>query len=695
MTALVYQRAVLERIWSALPPVGSPAGISLYGIGAVLVLITVANLLARRRSDDSPATVDLGEALDAMVEEDGHGSGSLGERHRTLVAPAAIEWETRAARVGEQWTTTLYIAGYPDYPSDGFLSSLFEESSLEFDCSVHLVPKQQRRAETELRNTAERLRADADIERTIRGRYLRERAEEAASTYAAVESGQRVFSLATYLTVRAESREELEDAVRQVQAILRDRPARLAPKTAVCEQDRGLRSVAPIGTDQLHHDVVALGGAVGALLASPHNPSVLEPGGIEVGTHTKTQTPLVVDPFAREDGYAMFTIGDPGSGKSFSAKQQFIRSLEQDPDRIGVILEPLNNWRGVAKALGATRITVGGTRGLNPLEIKPTPPHVLNRRGDDASPLNERRNQAIGFFVNFFALRGVTLGDRRTTLERAFDEAYARQGITTDVRTHDNESPTVRDALDILEEMSEDATGWVVRSEREAEKIRTDALWLLNQLRPFAGGGQLENLGRASEFDIRDESVVYLDLVQQGGSLGGHTSLLMELLISLVYEHAKQVEKEVVFVIDEARYCLSETSTLEYLETIFRHHRHHDLSIRLITQTVDEFFQRPEAEAILDQCSIKQFNKLDAMDDHWAKEFNLNSAEMRFVQNATPGSDAKGYSQALIGIDGEWRGVEVRALDRERHIIESETAVPDQETHSGELHGDATTKRRL
>lgn len=32
--------------------------------------------------------------------------------------------------------------------------------------------------------------------------------------------------------------------------------------------------------------------------------------------------------------------------------------------------------------------------------------------------------------------------------------------------------------------------------------------------------------------------------------------------------------------------------TLAYLETIFCHH---DLSIQLVTQTVDEFVQRPEA----------------------------------------------------------------------------------------------------
>ena len=65
---------------------------------------------------------------------------------RTLLAPAAIEWETRAARVGEQWTTTLYVAGYPDCPKDGDLSGLFDLTDVEFDLTVDLTPKNLRRA---------------------------------------------------------------------------------------------------------------------------------------------------------------------------------------------------------------------------------------------------------------------------------------------------------------------------------------------------------------------------------------------------------------------------------------------------------------------------------------------------------------------------------------------------------------------
>jgi hypothetical protein len=60
------------------------------------------------------------------------------------------------------------------------------------------------------------------------------------------------------------------------------------------------------------------------------------------------------------------------------------------------------------------------------------------------------------------------------------------------------------------------------------------------------------------------------------------------------------------------------------------------------------------------------------MNETIAEVFGLNHAQMRYVQNAVPGGQERGYSQTLIGVDGDWRGIEVRALERERAVIENE-----------------------
>ncbi|UHH26959.1 VirB4 family type IV secretion system protein [Halobacterium noricense] len=657
--------------WLMNPTSGE--GAALYILLAVLVGIG-GKLLWEWYADDDEEEVEFSDLLDEETIEQGAAERQLlddiAESHKTVTAPAAIEWETRAARVGEQWTTTLYIADYPDYPNDGYLSELFEMTDVQFDLTAHITPKNQERARNELQDIADDLQVDADLEQSVRSAYLQERANEAAATYKAVENGANVFDQGMFITVRADEKDALRDAVQKVKSALRDDPANLTPKTAICRQDLALQSAAPIGDNEFGRTSIALGGAVGALLSSPHNATILEEGGVEFGIHKDNQSPVVIDPFARDNGYAMFTVGDTGSGKSFSSKQNFIRSIEQSKDRIGIILEPLNNWAGVAEALDAKRITVGGTLGLNPLEIRETPEHVQRAMGEDASPFNEKLDDAMSFLTNFFALRGISLGDRRTTLELGLKRAYKRNGITDDISTHGNPSPTIQDMMDVFEDMVDDPEEFVVRSDEEAGKIKEDATWLLDQLRPFEDDGRHGNLGQESDFDIRDEKVIYLDLAQQEGSVDSSTALTMQLLISLVYERAKVSEKEVVFYIDEARYIMQDAASLAFLETVFRHHRHHDLSIRLVTQTVDEFFEHAESEAILDQCAVKQFHRLDGMDEEWADEFGLNYAQMRFVQDAVPGNEDAGFSEALVGVDGEWRGIQVKAMPKEKQVID-------------------------
>jgi len=58
------------------------------------------------------------------------------------------------------------------------------------------------------------------------------------------------------------------------------------------------------------------------------------------------------------------------------------------------------------------------------------------------------------------------------------------------------------------------------------------------------------------------------------------------------------------------------------------------------------------------------------MDEEWADEFGLNYAQMRYVQDAVPGNEDAGFSEALVGVDGEWRGMKVQAMDKEKQVID-------------------------
>jgi hypothetical protein len=43
---------------------------------------------------------------------------------------------------------------------------------------------------------------------------------------------------------------------------------------------------------------------------------------------------------------------------------------------------------------------------------------------------------------------------------------------------------------------------------------------------------------------------------------------------------------------------------------------------------------------------------------------------MRYVQDAVPGNEEAGFSEALVGVDGEWRGIRVEAMEKEKQVID-------------------------
>jgi hypothetical protein len=64
---------------------------------------------------------------------------------------------------------------------------------------------------------------------------------------------------------------------------------------------------------------------------------------------------------------------------------------------------------------------------------------------------------------------------------------------------------------------------------------------------------------------------------------------------------------------------------------------------------------------------------------------------MRFVQDAVPGNEDAGFSEALVGVDGEWRGITVEAMPKEKEVIDFE---PTEQRRSslpgaGEQAGDS------
>ena len=77
-----------------------------------------------------------------------------------------------------------------------------------------------------------------------------------------------------------------------------------------------MKSTVPTGDNEFGLESIVLGGVVGALLSSPQNATIYEEGGVKFGIHKDNQSSVVINPFARDNGYATFIVGDTGSSRS-------------------------------------------------------------------------------------------------------------------------------------------------------------------------------------------------------------------------------------------------------------------------------------------------------------------------------------------------------------------------------------------
>ena len=608
-------------------------------------------------SDDEPATIP--------------------DVHQSLVTPADITEKPAAVRTGDRWTRTLWAGEYPDAPMDGFLEQLYAAAETRTtDIAIHIDPRDTRETLDALENRIEDLQADYEY-LTEKHRASARGVEKDLSDHEEMydvlrNTPMEAFDISAYLAVRGDGRDDINAS--DVMTTARRAPANLTPVAPRWSQLDALISCSPVATDALSETLDAetpmLGGAVGAMF--PFVSGAFAEPGIEYGTYALNESPLILDRFERETGYCAMVIGRLGAGKSFATKLRLVRRAMYDEDTIIVMLDPMRGFAGVSDALDGEQITVGGTRGLNPLEIKPTPDHVLDSV-DDLDPWGEQITWVLSFFETFFKhVADHPLGERSQTLRRATQEAYRRQGITRDPSTHAKQSPTIWDVISVLESFADEPGEFGYATEGEKQAVREDAESLLKDLRPsFREEGALANLAQPTEFDL-DSKVIYLDLHQEEGAQGrAETSLMMQVLFNSVYERVKHTEKKVVFIIDEAHYLMNDASSLDFLETAVRHSRHFDLSLEFVTQTGGEFALTPETRTIANLCSITVIHRVNEEGEKIAKWFDLNERQVNFVSSAKAGEDEDGYSEALVGIDQEgWFPLRIRASDYEADVID-------------------------
>lgn len=606
------------------------------------------------------------------VDERDLNISSVLSRHQDYASAENIEWHPDYAIINHtKYVRTYVVDAWPRRGSHYILYPLLSGADIEYDLRIHVDPYDDINAVQKLAHWQDRLMDKANgafSMFTLNPEATEESARACGTLKSEVENSNiSAVDVAITLTVRADTLKQLNRMESSLREKLEARGG-LGLSKVTFEERAGLRSTSPLAITELEDRLDSRKQIMGSDAAASTFPfisdSIMEPNGVLFGENYAYNTPVVLDVWNRSKGYNILRVGDIGSGKSFAASLVDILTALSVPDMELAIIDPMGDFAGVCQALGGDWIVVNGTENINPLEIKPVSQTALDRAGGQLAPFRRKLEDVYWFLDRFYTRQDTKPSAQEwAVLKTAVVQAYQWKGITRDIDTHDRESPTMTTVREVLQDMIRNPADYSDTDvDAEIHERRDLAKQILISLDPFRVGddgqenGELAHLAQPTDIDLGDSRVTYLDM-QSISARDSDLGLMMQLMFSHLYQDAIQTDGPYRLTIDEAHKVLKDSTAPTFFEEVFRHSRHYDLSVQLISQTFEEFFPKDNklasqaAETIAKQCSVRIFHPIENPDAEVAKKkLDLSANHLEVVKNAERGEGDKDFSEALMVI---------------------------------------------
>ena len=174
-------------------------------------------------------------------------------------------------------------------------------------------------------------------------------------------------------------------------------------------------------------------------------------------------------------------------------------------------------------------------------------------------------------------------------------------------------------------------------------------------------GGQLGYFDGQSTFDLLDDDIPFINLDISQLEERFARPLAQQILLSWVWEkyvkknsEDKSKAKMKRVIIDEAWMLLPFPEAVDFLNTTARRARKRNVSLAIISQRFQDFYEMPEVQVVLTSSETKLFLSQDASEIDYIREvFKLSGGEASFLTTARVGEGLLkiGEDAAIIGIN--------------------------------------------
>ncbi|PIZ66509.1 hypothetical protein CO051_04010 [Candidatus Roizmanbacteria bacterium CG_4_9_14_0_2_um_filter_39_13] len=551
---------------------------------------------------------------------------------RDIVAPSYVEVDFNHIKIDSKYYRTLFVVGYPRYVSANWLNSLITYDH-PLNISMFVYPSESKAILNELKRKIAEMQATVESDMKA-GKVIdptvQVALDDALSLQAELAKGaERFFQFALYITVPADSEQELDSVTKEIDSTLSS--LLIVSKQATLEQEEGFKSTLPMFRDQLQEwrniDTTSL-----AMTFPFSTASLSRNEGVMYGINQHDGSLIIFDRFTLENANCVI-LGKSGGGKSFMVKLEALRLLIMGTDVI--ILDPENEYRTLCKNLGGEFVdfSANSEYKLNPFDLNAEQPEP-----------DELSNKILDLHSLMKVIMGELTPSQDALLDRALVLTYREKGITQDPETFAKDPPLLEDLYKILIGM-------------EAIEARE----LADRLEKFVRGSASGIFNSRSNFDIKNTFTVFgiRDLEEN------LRPVAMYIILDYIWHRVRRGEhRKRVLIVDEAWYLIKNKDSGAYLHSFAKRARKYKLGMTTITQDVEDFLGTEEGKAIITNSSLQIILKQStAAVDQITKTFYLTGGEKHFLLSA-------GVGEGLFFAGQSHVGFQVVASEEEKRLIE-------------------------
>ena len=572
-----------------------------------------------------------------------------------------------------RFARTFYVTTLPRQAAfPYFLSNIYEFGDV--NTSVYINPISETTSQNDLNKQIVEIQSErfvaqdrGDINRDA---TLSTKQAEAEALRDQIAAGyNKLFEATIISTLFAYSKDEL-DKLSELLSMEASKSL-VGLKTAWALQEEGFKSNLPLNNNKITRRHTFDRGSMATVFPFV-NADAGHTTGVPIGINKQTGLPILFDNFNDSmTNYNMIIFGKSGSGKSVTIKTIMARSAVL----MGIenlVLDAEGEYVAVADALRGINITISPTSDtiINIFDLEPEIT-IDEITGKEIYKLNvENKVEDVTQALTTMA-RGVSHSTDVTELTRQIiseivSEEYAERGFTEDIDSLYVDSDSFTGKITRQRKEMPTISSWYERLEKKARENDNETYqfhynYLTKVMRQYCRkfNGQMAYFDGQSTFDLQD-GCLFINIDISGLEERFARPLAQQILMSWIWEkyvkknsEDKSRARKKRVLVDEAWMMLDYPEAITFLNTMARRARKRNVSLTVVSQKFQDFYEKKEAQAILTSAETKLFLAQDKSEIEYVREvFKLSEGEKDFLLTCGRGEGLLrlGYESAVIAI---------------------------------------------